>query len=877
MDSGSLGDSDEDLKYLRRRSTEKNRIVYTRRSKKALKSSNNNDTAPATCSTGNLTSSAPSTSAANPTSSVTDVSPAEVNNAVAAGLSPARINEGPKYCDTASPLLPVINGNLAGTGTASPSRLVGDNVEESLGATVGREGDPQKSPSLAEVLQRGSPGKDADSSGQLMLDEQQQPREEMPSLLEDESSAQVRVHEDCGSLTDGKQNVSEGKNLEKSTPVHSEIQQMSDDRLPSLKEQPTFPSENDQSIDKGLAASDLLAGNESLNDKEPVTGSIAVVLPSSVSTVSPQVPEGNAPAIATVAAKPLVVSSVDDRIRINLCNGTPKADIKELKKKLELELNQVRRLVKQFESKELHLASYNTQISKSNISMNSSYVEPEDAPIGGYSQPQPQHSQNEVVNRRVLVRMNSEMGVKKHKESRPASLVRVNSDMGAARNLESRPYRRQLTVALMETSDPGVEKEKRTPKANQYYRNSEFLLGKDRLPPENTKRHKSNNGRKHSREAGFAFGFGFDKNRNRLFRSCGSLLQRLMKHKFGWVFNEPVDAKALGLIDYHDIIKHPMDLGTIKTRLAQNWYKSPGEFAEDVRLVFRNAMTYNPKGQDVHVMAEQLLQTFEERWAIIEAEYNPYWKYQMYPDGGLYTSPSRKAPPQSHRFSAVDSASAPIPAFIPSAVHGPAYVPAAAASQMRNSNEPEPMSSTMVIDPKIQRPYFGRTPAPRKPKAKDPNKRDMTYDEKQRLSTNLQGLPPEKLDAVIQIIKKRNTAVSQNDDEIEVDIDSVDTETLWELDRFVTNYKKSLSKNKRRAELALQARMAANQSTGGMNSTLPSTEKYAATGAGEKERDSRSRSSSSNSSSSDSGSSSSDSDSESSSADGSDAEHTPRT
>jgi hypothetical protein len=38
-----------------------------------------------------------------------------------------------------------------------------------------------------------------------------------------------------------------------------------------------------------------------------------------------------------------------------------------------------------------------------------------------------------------------------------------------------------------------------------------------------------------------------------------------------------------------------------------------------------------------------------------------------------------------------------------------------------------------------------------------------------------------------------------------VDIDSVDAETLWELDRFVTNYKKSLSKYKRRAELA-QAR-----------------------------------------------------------------------
>lgn len=66
-------------------------------------------------------------------------------------------------------------------------------------------------------------------------------------------------------------------------------------------------------------------------------------------------------------------------------------------------------------------------------------------------------------------------------------------------------------------------------------------------------------------------------------------------------------------------------------------------------------------------------------------------------------------------------------------------------------------------------------------------------------------MPSDKLDNIVQIIKKRNTSLSQNDDEIEVDIDSVDTETLWELDRFVTNYKKGLSKNKKKAELAPQA------------------------------------------------------------------------
>ncbi|KAL0354062.1 UNVERIFIED_CONTAM: Transcription factor GTE4 [Sesamum angustifolium] len=59
----------------------------------------------------------------------------------------------------------------------------------------------------------------------------------------------------------------------------------------------------------------------------------------------------------------------------------------------------------------------------------------------------------------------------------------------------------------------------------------------------------------------------------------------------------------------------------LQLKANQNWYKSPLEFAEDVRLTFRNAMTYNPKEQDVYVMAEQLSKVFEDKWALIEADY----------------------------------------------------------------------------------------------------------------------------------------------------------------------------------------------------------------------------------------------------------------
>ena len=50
-------------------------------------------------------------------------------------------------------------------------------------------------------------------------------------------------------------------------------------------------------------------------------------------------------------------------------------------------------------------------------------------------------------------------------------------------------------------------------------------------------------------------------------RFCQNLLRELFAKKhlaYSWPFQQPVDAKALGLSDYHDIIKTPMDLSTLK-------------------------------------------------------------------------------------------------------------------------------------------------------------------------------------------------------------------------------------------------------------------------------------------------------------------------
>lgn len=130
----------------------------------------------------------------------------------------------------------------------------------------------------------------------------------------------------------------------------------------------------------------------------------------------------------------------------------------------------------------------------------------------------------------------------------------------------------------------------------------------------------SNKEPKHFRQGlvnGSAGGGEADEN---LLKMCRQVLTKLMKHKLSWVFNKPVDAAALGLHDYHQIIKRPMDLGTVKSNLSRGLYASPLDFASDVRLVFENAMLYNPRTDEVHGMADQLLTHFEELFRPIQAK-----------------------------------------------------------------------------------------------------------------------------------------------------------------------------------------------------------------------------------------------------------------
>ncbi|CAH8581787.1 unnamed protein product [Heterobilharzia americana] len=81
-----------------------------------------------------------------------------------------------------------------------------------------------------------------------------------------------------------------------------------------------------------------------------------------------------------------------------------------------------------------------------------------------------------------------------------------------------------------------------------------------------------------------------------LFRRLRQVLRRVVAHLASFrrftVFTRPVQIDEAP--DYYDVIKQPMDLGSIRDKIDCHQYHNVNDFMKDIELVYRNALEYNP-------------------------------------------------------------------------------------------------------------------------------------------------------------------------------------------------------------------------------------------------------------------------------------------
>jgi len=80
-----------------------------------------------------------------------------------------------------------------------------------------------------------------------------------------------------------------------------------------------------------------------------------------------------------------------------------------------------------------------------------------------------------------------------------------------------------------------------------------------------------------------------------------ALVEKLIGSAESGPFRQPVD--TMQYPDYLQVIKKPMDLGTIKKKLSSWQYCTATDAFDDVSLVWTNCMTYNEKGYPIHKLA----------------------------------------------------------------------------------------------------------------------------------------------------------------------------------------------------------------------------------------------------------------------------------
>ena len=102
---------------------------------------------------------------------------------------------------------------------------------------------------------------------------------------------------------------------------------------------------------------------------------------------------------------------------------------------------------------------------------------------------------------------------------------------------------------------------------------------------------------------------------------------KLARNRTFYIFTKPVDEEEVP--DYREIIKSPMDLETMMTKIDKHLYECAQEFLNDIDLICNNALEYNPdRNPEDKIIRHRACTLRDTAYAYIKAEMDTDFEYK---------------------------------------------------------------------------------------------------------------------------------------------------------------------------------------------------------------------------------------------------------
>ena len=252
---------------------------------------------------------------------------------------------------------------------------------------------------------------------------------------------------------------------------------------------------------------------------------------------------------------------------------------------------------------------------------------------------------------------------------------------------------------------------------------------------------------------------------------CEHVLDEIRSAKYGaqnHVFQAPVDPVALNIPHYRQVIKQPMDLGTMSNKLRLGEYGTANEFKKDFDLIVKNCLLFNPVGNPVRDLGIGLQRHFEALWAEKEK-----WERKNQPPSNRASSASaddESAEDDDDDDDEVDDKTATIIALqkqladMQNALSGISGKPP--------KKKTKTAKSTVKKESSISLPKSKASSSKAAPKKKV---RSISYDEKQEISESVPRMNESQVSNLTTIITQHSEKHRNMGDDMELEIDDLPT------------------------------------------------------------------------------------------------------